>query len=207
VAGAIQSKFRNAGQTCVCANRIYVQSDIHDVFVERLVAAVSALRVGPGDGDGTDIGPLIDAAALAKVDEHLADATAHGATLLTGGERLGGRFYAPTVLSGVTSAMQVTREETFGPLAPVIRFDTEAEVLALANASEFGLAAYIYGRDLGRVWRTAEGLESGIVGVNTGLISTEAAPFGGIKSSGLGREGSRHGLDDYLELKYICLGL
>jgi succinate-semialdehyde dehydrogenase/glutarate-semialdehyde dehydrogenase len=207
VAGAIQCKFRNAGQTCVCANRIYVQSGIHDLFVERLVAAVKALRVGPGDGEGTDIGPLIDAAALAKVDEHLADATAHGATLLTGGERLGGRFYAPTVLSGVTAAMQVTREETFGPLAPVIRFDTEAEVLALANASEFGLAAYLYGRDLSRVWRTAESLESGIVGVNTGLISTEAAPFGGIKSSGLGREGSRHGMDDYLELKYICLGL
>lgn len=207
VVGAMQSKFRNAGQTCVCANRIYVQSRIYDDFVQRLVAAVGTLRVGAGTEEGVHVGPLIDEAAVKKVERHVADATTHGATVMCGGMRIGGRFYAPTVLAGVTADMQVTREETFGPLAPVVRFETDAEVLELANASEFGLAAYLYGRDLGRVWRAAEALESGIVGVNTGLISTEVAPFGGVKASGLGREGSRHGLDDYLELKYVCLGL
>ncbi|WP_174279625.1 NAD-dependent succinate-semialdehyde dehydrogenase, partial [Sphingomonas bacterium] len=207
VAGALASKFRNAGQTCVCANRIYAQAGIHDTFVARLVAATRALTVGDGFDEGVAIGPLIDDAALAKVDEHVADAVGGGATVLTGGERLNGRFYAPTVLGGVTPGMLVTREETFGPLAPVIRFDTEEEVVRLANDTEFGLAAYFYARDVGRVWRVAEAIESGIVGVNTGLISTEVAPFGGVKASGLGREGSRHGIDDYVELKYICIGL
>jgi succinate-semialdehyde dehydrogenase/glutarate-semialdehyde dehydrogenase len=207
VVGAIQSKYRNAGQTCVCTNRFYAQSGVYEAFVAKLAAATASLKVGPGVDDGVEVGPLIDEPALAKVDAHIADALAKGATLVTGGGRLGGRFYQPTLLRDVTSAMLVTRQETFGPLAPVIRFDTDEEAIALANASEFGLAAYFYSRDLGRVWRTIEAIESGIVGVNTGLISTEVAPFGGVKASGLGREGSRHGLDDYLELKYVCLGL
>ncbi len=209
VEGAILCKFRNAGQTCVCANRIYVQAGVHDAFVERFVARVAALKVGAGDEEGVQVGPLIDDAAVAKVDAHIADAIAKGARVLTGGGRhtRGGRFYTPTVITGVTTDMMVTCEETFGPLAPVIRFETEAEAIALANASEFGLAAYFYARDLGRVWRVAEAIEAGIVGVNTGIISTEVAPFGGVKMSGLGREGSRHGIEDYLEMKYICLGL
>ena len=209
VTGAIQSKFRNAGQTCVCANRIYAQAGIYDAFVEKLVAATAALKVGNGMAEGTDIGPMIDEPALEKVDEHIADATAKGARVLTGGSRnaLGGRFYTPTVLADVTDDMVVTREETFGPLAPVIRFETEADAIAKANSTEFGLAAYFFARDLGRVWRVAEAIEAGIVGVNTGLISTEVAPFGGVKSSGLGREGSKYGIDDYLEIKYVCMGL
>ena len=209
VAGAIASKYRNAGQTCVCANRLYVQAGVHDAFVARLKAAVEALKVGDGMAEGTTIGPLIDAAAVAKAEEHVADALAHGATLVTGGRRgdQGERFFAPTVLTGVTDAMLITREETFGPVAPVIRFDTDDDAIAQANATPFGLAAYFYARDLARVWRVAEAIEAGIVGVNTGLISTEVAPFGGVKMSGLGREGSRHGIEDYLEMKYICLSV
>ncbi|HSW11998.1 MAG TPA: NAD-dependent succinate-semialdehyde dehydrogenase [Solimonas sp.] len=209
VVGALQSKFRNAGQTCVCAIRIYAQAGIHDAFVERLVAATAKLKVGAGSEPGTEIGPLIDDKALAKVREHIGDATAKGARVLTGGEAhaLGGRYFTPTVLTGVTSEMLVSREETFGPLAPVFRFQDEDEVIAQANATPFGLAAYFYARDIGRIWRVAERIEAGIVGVNTGLISTELAPFGGIKASGLGREGSKYGLDDYLEIKYLCLGL
>jgi succinate-semialdehyde dehydrogenase/glutarate-semialdehyde dehydrogenase len=207
VQGALVAKFRNAGQTCVCTNRIYAQAGIHDAFVTRLSEAVAGLRVGPGDEAGTEIGPLISAAALAKVEAHLADACAKGAQVVTGGARMEGTFFQPTVLTGVTAGMAVAREETFGPLAPVFRFDTEAEVIAAANDTEFGLASYVFTRDLGRVWRVMEALEYGMVGVNTGLISTEVAPFGGIKQSGLGREGSRHGIEDYTELKYACLGL
>jgi len=207
VEGAIASKFRNAGQTCVCANRLYAQAGVYDAFVEKLVAATKALKIGNGFDEGVQIGPMIDEPALKKVDEHIADATAKGAVVLTGGKRLGGRFYEPTVMRDVTPDMVVTREETFGPLAPVIRFDTDEDAIRLANASEFGLASYFYARDLGRVWKVAEAIESGIVGVNTGIISTEVAPFGGIKSSGLGREGSKYGIEDYLEIKYVCLGL
>ena len=209
VDGAMLCKFRNAGQTCVCANRIYVQSGIHDAFVAKLVERAAALKLGAGTEDGAQLGPLIDDAAVAKVEAHIADALAKGGTLLAGGKPAarGGRFFEATVIAGVTPDMLCTREETFGPLAPVTRFETEAEVVALANASEFGLAAYFYARDLGRVWRTAEALEAGIVGVNTGIISTEVAPFGGVKMSGLGREGSKYGIEDYLETKYICLGL
>ncbi|PPE71875.1 succinate-semialdehyde dehydrogenase (NADP(+)) [Solimonas fluminis] len=209
VAGAIQSKFRNAGQTCVCANRIYAQAGIHDAFVERLAAATAALKVGAGTEAGTEIGPLIDDKALAKVREHIGDATAKGARVLTGGmpHARGGRFFTPTLLTGATAEMLVAREETFGPLAPVFRFRDEDDAVAQANATPFGLAAYFYARDIGRIWRVAERIEAGIVGVNTGLISTELAPFGGVKASGLGREGSRYGIDDYLEIKYLCLGL
>ncbi|WP_366919533.1 NAD-dependent succinate-semialdehyde dehydrogenase [Hydrocarboniphaga sp.] len=209
VIGAIQSKFRNAGQTCVCANRIYAQAGIHDTFVEKLAAAAAALRVAPGTEAGSEIGPLIDDKAVAKVREHIADAVSHGARVVTGGtpHALGGRFFTPTVLAGVTQAMAISREETFGPVAPVFRFETEDEVIAQANDTPFGLASYFYARDIGRVWRVAERIEAGIVGVNTGLISTELAPFGGVKLSGLGREGSRYGIDDYLEIKYVCLGI
>jgi succinate-semialdehyde dehydrogenase/glutarate-semialdehyde dehydrogenase len=209
VVGAMQSKFRNAGQTCVCANRIYAQAGIHDAFVEKLTAATQALKVGAGNVPGTEIGPLIDGKAVAKVQEHIADATAKGARVVTGGSAhaLGGRFFTPTVLTGVTADMLVAQEETFGPLAPVFRFADEKEVIAMANATPFGLAAYFYARDIGRIWRVAEQIEAGIVGVNTGLISTELAPFGGIKASGLGREGSKYGIEDYLEIKYLCLGL
>ena len=208
VAGAIASKYRNAGQTCVCANRIYVQSGIHDAFVERFAQAACNLRLGNGAEAGVDIGPLIDAAAVKKVETHLADATAKGARVVAGGRRaqLGGTFYEPTVITGVTRDMIVTQEETFGPLAPIYRFDDEADVVAQANDTQFGLAAYFYARDLGRVWRVAEALEYGIVGINTGIISTEVAPFGGVKESGIGREGSRYGIDDYLEIKYLCIG-
>jgi succinate-semialdehyde dehydrogenase / glutarate-semialdehyde dehydrogenase len=205
VQGCIASKFRNAGQTCVCTNRIYAQAGIHDAFATRLAQVVAALRVGPGDQAESEIGPLITPAALAKVSAHIADACAKGATVLTGGAAMNGTFFQPTVLTGVTAEMTVAREETFGPLAPIFRFETEAEVIAAANDTEFGLASYVFTRDVGRVWRVMEGLKFGMVGVNTGAISTEVAPFGGIKQSGIGREGSRHGIEDYLDLKYACL--
>jgi succinate-semialdehyde dehydrogenase / glutarate-semialdehyde dehydrogenase len=209
VDGAVISKFRNSGQTCVCTNRFYVHDGVYDAFVTKLAARVGKMKLGRGIDAGTDLGPLIDMAAVEKVEEHLADALAGGATLLTGGKRsgLGGTWFEPTVVANVTPAMKLCREETFGPLAGVVRFTDEAEAIALANDSEFGLAAYFYSRDLSRVWRVAEALEAGIVGINTGLISTEVAPFGGVKQSGLGREGSRHGLDDYMELKYLCMGI
>jgi succinate-semialdehyde dehydrogenase/glutarate-semialdehyde dehydrogenase len=207
VQGAIASKFRNAGQTCVCANRVLVQDGIHDAFVERFTAATAALKVGNGFDDGVEQGPLIDERALAKVRDHISDAVALGAVVATGGEahELGGTFFQPTVLTGATTDMRISVEETFGPVAPVFRFTTEEEAVAMANATESGLAAYFYSRDLGRVWRVGEALEFGVVGVNTGLISYEGAPFGGVKQSGLGREGSRHGLDDYLEISYLCI--
>ncbi|WP_028102103.1 NADP-dependent succinate-semialdehyde dehydrogenase [Pseudoduganella violaceinigra] len=208
VEGAIASKYRNAGQTCVCANRIYVQDGVYDAFASKLVEAVRRLKVGNGADDGVTQGPLIEEKAVAKVEEHIADAVGKGARLLLGGKRhdLGHSFFQPTVLADVDAGMLVAREETFGPLAPLFRFKTDDEVLALANDTEFGLAAYFFSRDIGRIWRVAEGLESGMVGVNTGLISTEIAPFGGVKQSGLGREGSTHGMDDYLVIKYICMG-
>ncbi|MEO1909688.1 MAG: NAD-dependent succinate-semialdehyde dehydrogenase [Paracoccus sp. (in: a-proteobacteria)] len=208
VEGAMIAKFRNNGQTCVCANRIYVQAGVYDAFADKLVAAVAALRVGNGFDQGITTGPLINDAAVAKVESHIADAQGNGATVLAGGSRsdLGGSFFQPTVIRDVTRDMLVCREETFGPLAALIRFDTEAQAIEMANDSEFGLAAYFYSRDLNRVWRVSERLESGMVGVNTGLISTEVAPFGGIKQSGLGREGSKYGIEDYLEIKNICLG-
>ena len=205
VEGAMVSKFRNAGQTCVCANRLYVQSGVYEAFAAKLVAAVRTLKVGPGDAEGVRIGPLIDEAAVRKVEQHLSDAVAKGARIVAGGARhaLGGTYFEPTVMVGVTQDMRVAREETFGPVAPVFLFETEQEVVRMANDTEFGLASYFYARDLGRVWRVAEQLEYGMVGVNTGLISNEVAPFGGVKQSGLGREGSRHGIDDYLEVKYV----
>jgi succinate-semialdehyde dehydrogenase/glutarate-semialdehyde dehydrogenase len=208
VEGAIASKYRNAGQTCVCANRIYVQDGVYDSFASKLVEAVRKLKVGNGADDGVTQGPLIEEKAVIKVEEHIADAVGKGARLLLGGKRhdLGHSFFQPTVLADVNADMLVAREETFGPLAPLFRFKTDEEAVALANDTEFGLAAYFYSRDIGRVWRVAEGLESGMVGVNTGLISTEIAPFGGVKQSGLGREGSTHGIDDYLVIKYICMG-
>jgi succinate-semialdehyde dehydrogenase/glutarate-semialdehyde dehydrogenase len=207
VDGAIASKFRNTGQTCVCANRLLVQDGIHDAFVERLSEAVRALNVGNGFEDGVEQGPLIDDHAVAKVEEHIADALAQGAAVAAGGARheLGGTFFEPTVITGATPGMRVAHEETFGPLAPVFRFGDEAEAIELANATEFGLAAYLFTRDVGRVWRVGEALEFGIVGVNTGVFSYEGAPFGGVKQSGIGREGSRHGIDEFLELKYLCL--
>ena len=209
VDGAIASKYRNAGQTCVCANRIYAQAGIYDAFVEKLTDRTRQLKVGDGLAEGTQIGPLIDDAALMKVEEHIVDAVGKGARLLTGGQRhaLGGRYFEPTVLAGVDQSMKITQEETFGPVAPVIAFESDADAIRLANASPFGLAAYFYARDLSRVWKTAEAIEAGIIGVNTGIISTEVAPFGGVKLSGLGREGSKYGIDDYLEIKYVCLGL
>jgi succinate-semialdehyde dehydrogenase/glutarate-semialdehyde dehydrogenase len=208
VVGAMASKYRNAGQTCVCANRFLVQDGIYDAFAERMAAAVKDLRVGNGLEDGIQQGPLIDDAAVAKVEQHIADATAKGAELVTGGSRhsLGGTFFEPTLLAGVTTDMAVTREETFGPVAPLFRFGDEAEAIRMANDTEFGLAAYFYSRDVGRIWRVAEGLEYGIVGINEGIISNEVAPFGGIKESGIGREGSKYGMDDFLEIKYLCLG-
>jgi succinate-semialdehyde dehydrogenase/glutarate-semialdehyde dehydrogenase len=208
VKGAIASKYRNAGQTCVCANRILVQDGIYDAFAKRLSEAASGMKVGNGFTEGAVIGPLIDAKAIKKVEEHVADALAKGAEIVTGGKRhsLGGSFYEPTVLTGATRDMAIFREETFGPVAPLFRFKTEAEAIEMANDTEFGLAAYFYGRDIGRVWRVAEALEYGIVGVNEGIISTEVAPFGGVKESGLGREGSHYGIEDYLEIKYLCLG-
>ncbi|AQS49293.1 MULTISPECIES: NAD-dependent succinate-semialdehyde dehydrogenase [Thioclava] len=208
VDGAMIAKFRNNGQTCVCANRIYVQAGVYDAFAEKLTARLATLRPGNGFEPGVTTGPLINADALAKVEAHIADATEKGAQVAAGGHRsnLGRTFFEPTLLTGVTQQMRVAREETFGPLAPLIRFETEAEAIEMANATEFGLAGYFYARDLARVWRVAEAMETGIVGVNTGLISTEVAPFGGIKQSGLGREGSKYGIEDFTELKYMCLG-
>ncbi|MCW5667529.1 MAG: NAD-dependent succinate-semialdehyde dehydrogenase [Piscinibacter sp.] len=206
VEGALVSKYRNAGQTCVCANRLYVQNGVYERFVARLAERAGAIRVGNGFEPGVQQGPLIDAEALHKVEAHVADALAHGARLVTGGRRVGERSYAPTVLADATSHMLCAREETFGPVAPVFRFETEAEAIALANATEFGLASYFYSRDVGRIFRVGEALEYGMVGVNTGLISTAEVPFGGVKQSGLGREGSRHGIEEYVETKYLCLG-
>jgi succinate-semialdehyde dehydrogenase / glutarate-semialdehyde dehydrogenase len=208
VEGAIASKYRNTGQTCVCANRLLIQDGVYDQFAEMLGEAVSKLRVGNGLEGETEQGPLIDMAAVEKVEEHVADALGKGARLVMGGARhsLGGTFYEPTVLADVTPAMLVSKEETFGPLAPLYRFKTEDEAMSMANDTEFGLASYFYSRDIGRVWRVSEALEYGIVGINTGLISTEVAPFGGIKESGLGREGSKYGIEDYLEIKYLCVG-
>ncbi|WP_449369471.1 NAD-dependent succinate-semialdehyde dehydrogenase [Thiomonas sp.] len=211
VEGAMASKYRNAGQTCVCANRLYVQDGIYDRFVERLAQAVGSLRVGSGFDEGVNLGPLIDDQALAKVEKHISDAIAKGARRVVGGKRVetgpgAGRFYQATVLADVTSDMLCAREETFGPVAPVFRFKTEDEAIAAANATEFGLASYFYSRDVGRIFRVAEALEYGMVGINTGLMSNEVAPFGGVKQSGLGREGSHHGIDEYVEMKYLCLG-
>ena len=208
VQGAMASKYRNTGQTCVCANRLFVQAGVYEEFAARLVKAVAGLRVGDGLAGPTDQGPLIDARALAKVEAHVADAVGQGARIASGGRRhaLGGNFYEPTVLLDVTPGMRVAREETFGPVAPLIRFTDEAEVVRMANDTAAGLAAYFYTRDLARSWRVQEALEYGLVGVNTGLISTEVAPFGGVKESGIGREGSRHGIDEYTELKYVCVG-
>jgi succinate-semialdehyde dehydrogenase / glutarate-semialdehyde dehydrogenase len=209
VAGAIASKYRNTGQTCVCANRVLVQGGVYEAFTRKLVEAVSKLRVGDGLKGATDQGPLIDTKALAKVEEHIADATAKGARVAFGGKRhsLGGTFFEPTVLTDVTATMAVAREETFGPVAPLFRFETEEEAIRMANDTEFGLASYFYTKDLARSWRVSEALEYGIVGLNTGLISTEVAPFGGVKESGFGREGSKYGILDYTELKYVCVGI
>ncbi|OWW20373.1 NAD-dependent succinate-semialdehyde dehydrogenase [Noviherbaspirillum denitrificans] len=208
VKGALVAKYRNAGQTCVCANRILVQDGVYDEFVSRFAEAVRALKVGDGMAEGTVIGPLIDQNAVAKAEEHVADALAKGASLVTGGERhpLGANFFVPTILSNATKDMAIFHEETFSPVAPVFRFKTEEEAIAMANDTEFGLASYFYGRDIGRVWRVAEALDYGMVGINEGLISTEVAPFGGVKESGSGREGSKYGLQDYLEIKYLCMG-
>lgn len=202
-------KYRNNGQTCVCANRIYVQSGIYDAFAEKLAAAADKLTIGDGFDSSVTTGPLINRDAVLKVEEHIADAKTKGAEVVTGGDRhaLGGTFFQPTVLTGVTREMMVTNDETFGPVAPLFRFDDEADVIEQANDTIFGLAAYFYARDLSRVHRVAEALEYGIIGVNTGIISTEVAPFGGFKQSGIGREGSRHGIDDYLEMKYVCVGI
>ncbi|SFO64709.1 succinate semialdehyde dehydrogenase [Variovorax sp. PDC80] len=207
VEGAMVSKYRNTGQTCVCANRLYVQRGVLEAFTQKLVAKVKALKVGDGTEAGVNQGPLIDAKAVEKIEEHVADAVAKGGQVLAGGKRhaLGGLFYEPTVIGGASADMLFAREETFGPLAPIFAFDTEEEAIAAANDTEFGLAAYFYSRDIGRIMRVAESLESGIVGVNTGLVSTAEAPFGGVKQSGLGREGSKYGLDDFLEVKYVCL--
>jgi len=206
--GAIVSKYRNAGQTCVCANRFFVHEKVYDAFAQKLAARVVALKVGRGTETGVTQGPLINAEAVAKVEEHLADAKALGAQVVTGGKRhaLGGTFYEPTVLTGVTPDMQIFREETFGPVAPLIPFRDDAEVVELANRVEYGLASYFYSRDIGRIWRVAEALEYGMVGVNTGLITTEVAPFGGMKQSGLGREGSKYGVEEFVEVKYVCFG-
>jgi succinate-semialdehyde dehydrogenase/glutarate-semialdehyde dehydrogenase len=208
VQGAIASKYRNTGQTCVCANRLLVQAGVYDEFTRKLTDAVRKLRVGDGLAGVTEQGPLIDAKAVAKVEEHVADALSKGATLVLGGKRhsLGGTFYEPTILTGVTSKMLVAREETFGPVAPLFKFTSEAQAIAMANDTQFGLAAYLYTRDLARSWRVSEAIEYGIVGLNTGIISTEVAPFGGVKESGTGREGSKYGILDYTELKYICVG-
>jgi succinate-semialdehyde dehydrogenase/glutarate-semialdehyde dehydrogenase len=208
VEGALISKFRNAGQTCVCANRLFVQEGVYDKFAEKLAARVATMKVGNGMDEGVTQGPLINDEAIAKVEDHVADVLAGGGKAITGGARhaLGRTFFTPTVLTGVTADMKIFREETFGPVAPLFKFKDEAEVVELANRTEFGLASYFFSRDIGRIFRVAESLEYGMVGVNTGLISTAEAPFGGVKQSGLGREGSRHGIEDYLEIKYVCLG-
>ena len=207
VEGALASKYRNAGQTCVCANRFYVQDSVYEAFAHKLAAKVAQFKVGAGADPGVQVGPLIEAAAVAKVQEHVADALAKGASLLLGGKphTLGGLFFEPTILTGVTAEMKIAREETFGPVAPLFRFKDEAEAIAMANDTEFGLAAYFYARDVGRIFRVAEALESGMVCVNSGILSNEVSPFGGVKQSGLGREGSKYGIDEYLELKYLCL--
>jgi succinate-semialdehyde dehydrogenase/glutarate-semialdehyde dehydrogenase len=209
IEGAMLSKYRNTGQTCVCANRLLIQDGIYERFAAALAERVATLQVGAGTEAGATQGPLIDAAALAKVEAHIADAVAKGARILAGGRRhsRGGTFFEPTVLADVTADMRCAREETFGPVAPLFRFKDEAEAIALANATEYGLAGYFFARDVGRVWRVAEALEYGIVGVNTGIISNEVAPFGGVKQSGIGREGSKYGIDDYLEIKYVCMGI
>jgi succinate-semialdehyde dehydrogenase/glutarate-semialdehyde dehydrogenase len=209
VEGALASKYRNTGQTCVCANRLLIQDGIYEAFAARLAERVAALKVGDGMEDGVQLGPLINEEAVAKVEAHIADAVSLGARVLTGGRRhaLGRSFFQPTVLADVSPEMRVCREETFGPVAPLLRFHSEEEAIRLANASESGLAAYFYARDLGRVWRVAEALEYGMVGVNAGVISTAVAPFGGVKQSGLGREGGHEGIVEYLETKYVCLGL
>ena len=208
VAGTIASKYRNSGQTCVCTNRLLVQDGVYETFAGMLAREVEKLQVGNGLSEGTQQGPLIDPAAVAKVEEHIADAVGKGARVVTGGKRhaLGGTFFQPTILADVTRDMAVAREETFGPLAPLFRFSTEEEAIRMANDTEFGLAAYFYTRDLARTWRVSEGLEYGIVGINTGIISTEVAPFGGMKESGIGREGSRYGIEEFLEIKYLCIG-
>ncbi|MCM2332638.1 MAG: aldehyde dehydrogenase family protein, partial [Anaeromyxobacteraceae bacterium] len=208
VQGALASKYRNSGQTCVCTNRILVQAGVYDAFAKKLADAVARLKVGDGLQAETQQGPLIDEGAVKKVEEHIADAVAKGAKVITGGARhaLGGTFFQPTVLTGATREMMVSREETFGPLAPLYRFQTEEEAVELANDTEFGLASYFYTRDLARAWRVSERLEYGMVGLNTGLISTEVAPFGGVKESGVGREGSKYGIEDFLVVKYVCVG-
>jgi succinate-semialdehyde dehydrogenase/glutarate-semialdehyde dehydrogenase len=208
VEGALASKYRNTGQTCVCANRLFVQDGVYDNFARKLADKVGSMKVGSGLEEGVVQGPLIDMKAVEKVEEHISDALAKGARVVTGGKRhdRGGQFFQPTVLADVTPAMKITREETFGPVAPLYRFKSEKELLDLANDTEYGLAAYFYSRDVGRVWRVAEGIEAGIVGINVGIISTEVAPFGGYKESGIGREGSHHGIDEFLEVKYLCLG-
>jgi succinate-semialdehyde dehydrogenase/glutarate-semialdehyde dehydrogenase len=208
VEGAIASKYRNAGQTCVCANRIYVQDSVYDVFAKKFTEKVKGFKVGPGTETGVVVGPLIDQQGIAKVESHVKDATAKGGKVMLGGKRhaLGGLFFEPTVLTEVNESMQLAREETFGPVAPLFRFKTEADVVRMANASEFGLAAYFFSRDVGRVFRVAEALEAGIISVNTGIFSQEVAPFGGVKQSGIGREGSKYGIEEFLEVKYLCIG-
>jgi len=208
VEGAMASKYRNTGQTCVCANRIFVQDGVYDAFAKKFADKVSTMKVGNGLEDGVLQGPLIDMKAVEKVEEHITDALSKGARVITGGKRheKGGQYFQPTVLADVTTQMKVTHEETFGPVAPLYRFKTEEELLKLANDTEYGLAAYFYSRDIGRIWRVAEGIESGIVGINVGIISTEVAPFGGVKESGIGREGSKYGIEEFLEVKYLCLG-
>jgi succinate-semialdehyde dehydrogenase/glutarate-semialdehyde dehydrogenase len=208
VMGTMASKYRNTGQTCVCANRILVQAGVYDAFTEKLGAAVARLKVAPGTEEGAQQGPLINMKAVEKVEQHIADAVAKGATVAAGGRRhpLGGTFFEPTILTGVTPDMAVAREETFGPVAPLFRFETEDEAIRIANDTEFGLSAYFYSRDIGRIWRVAEAIEAGMVGINEGIISTAVAPFGGVKESGLGREGSKYGIEDYLEIKYLCMG-
>jgi succinate-semialdehyde dehydrogenase / glutarate-semialdehyde dehydrogenase len=208
VDGAIMSKYRNTGQTCVCANRLLIQDSVYDRFAAKLADAVKKLKPAAGTEPGATQGPLIDDRAVHKVEQHISDATSKGANVLVGGKRhaLGGRFFEPTILTNVTPAMAVAREETFGPVAPLFRFRSEADAIQLANDTEFGLAAYFYGRDIGRIWRVAEALEYGIIGINTGIISTEVAPFGGVKESGIGREGSKYGLEEFLEIKYLCMG-
>ena len=208
VKGAIASKYRNAGQTCVCANRILVQDGVYDAFARKLADSVSSMKVGPGTETGTVIGPLIDMKAVEKVEDHIGDAVKKGAKVVVGGKRhaLGGSFFQPTVLTEVNTQMKVTREETFGPVAPLFRFTTDEQAIEMANDTVYGLAAYFYSRDIGRIWRAAEALEYGIVGINEGIISTEIAPFGGVKESGIGREGSKYGIEEYLEVKYLCMG-
>jgi len=207
VAGAILSKYRNSGQTCVCANRLLIHEKVYDEFSEKLASAVSTMKTGDGFGPGIELGPLIDDAAVEKVESHILDAVGKGAKVVAGGSRheLGGTFFQPTVMTNVKVNMNVANEETFGPVAPLFKFGDDAEAIAMANDTEFGLAAYLYSRDMGRIWRVSEALEYGIVGINTGIISTEVAPFGGMKESGIGREGSKYGIDEYVEIKYLCM--